>query len=183
MARVCRLLLTAAVALALTAAIPAGALAHTASPRLAPDTCHGTVFGNVQLQNVASHLYLAESTVSDQAVLYSKSDQRWDGFRDRQGFLIIFRCGTHDALTDALRADCRKGYKDCARVAPYTNSTLQRWTRKVSGKGSVWTIQSLGAGALNKVINDPAGSKVSGTFAVMSKYSATRTTEQFASHS
>src|SRR5579884_3331012 len=87
-------------AILLAGLAPAAALAAAAGPAAAPQSCTGPVFSNVKLQNQASRGYLAQSTSGSDAVLYSASNQTWDGYRDPAGHLIIYRCGTNNVLTD-----------------------------------------------------------------------------------
>src|SRR5579859_2667022 len=129
MPRIRRLILYPGLAAVLFAMMaPASAMAQAAGPDAVPATCSGPVFSNVKLQNVSSHGYLAESTSSDSAVLYSASNQTWDGFRDSAGHLIIYRCGTNDVLTDGINSRCIKNFPDCDYVQAYNDGQDQWWT-------------------------------------------------------
>jgi hypothetical protein len=129
-------------------------------------SCTGPVFGNVQLRNKKSGNYLAESTVNDNLVLYSSSTQRWDGFRDAHGHLIIYRCGTNDVLTDNPTAHCHPAFLGCGYVETYNDGPGQWWNRAVD-VGDEWVLQCVGHGAHDNVLIDPNGSKVSGTHVAM----------------
>jgi hypothetical protein len=99
---------TAAAIMAL--AVPASASASTAKTVAPPrgftaGSCGGTVFSDVDLQN-QSFGYLAQSVHNDDAVLYPSTVQRWDGYRDSAGHLVIYKCGTSDVLTDVVDAKC-----------------------------------------------------------------------------
>jgi hypothetical protein len=161
--------------------IPASASASTgrqaAEPRgFTTSSCSGTVFSNTKFQNVASHTYLAQSTTSDAAVLFSGTNQTFDGFRDSAGHLIIYRCGTNDVLTDGVNSKCMKDFKDCLYVENYTDSSDQWWTR-ITGKTN-WSIQTLDPAGDSKVLADPRGSKAV-VQVVVSGYTAGLNTQEW----
>jgi len=156
---------------------PAAAMAQSAAMPTAPDTCSGSVFSNTKLQNVASDNYLAESTSDNSAVLYTHSNQAWDGYRDSAGHVIIYRCGTNDVLTDGVNSHCRKGYGDCVYVEAYNDSQDQWWSR--IAKGNIWDLQTLDTKGKSHVIDDPLSSRSEGTHVVMEPFNSARTNEQF----
>jgi hypothetical protein len=177
MRRIRNLALCTGLASLVAVGIPAAAMAKTVTMPQAPDTCGGSVFSNVKLQNVASSNYAAESTVDDSLVLYTSTGQTWDGYRDPDGHLVIYRCGTNDVLTDHPDAKCSKGYASCAYVTPYNDKADQWWTRIVSGAD--WYLQSLDTSGHSYVLNDPLSTKAEGTHVVLDPYMQGRTNEEF----
>jgi hypothetical protein len=167
-------------------AVPAGASASTAKMVAPPrgfttSSCGGTVFSNVDLQN-QSFGYLAQSVHNDDAVLYPSTFQRWDGYRDSAGHLVIYRCGTNDVLTDVIDAKCRKNFKDCLGVQSYTDSPDQWWTR-LDSSATVWTLQTLDPSGEGKVVCDPNASTSPATQLVLSAYKSSLPNEKFNVHS
>jgi hypothetical protein len=165
-------------------AVPASASASSAKTVAAPrgfttSSCSGTVFSNVDLQN-QSYGDLAQSVSNSNAVLYSSTFQRWDGYRDSAGHLVIYKCGTDDVLTDVVNAKCIKNFKDCLYVEPYTDSSSQWWSRIYSS--TVWSLQTLDPAGNNKVICDPKASRTSGTQLVLSPYTSSLPNEKFNVH-
>jgi hypothetical protein len=182
MPKVRHLMLCSGLASAMLAiSVPAAALAQANGGNPATASCTGPVFSNIKLQNVSALTYVAQSTVknSTQAVLFSATNQTWDGYRDSAGHLIIYKCGTNDVLTDAIGSKCKLNFKDCVSVEAYNNFSDQWWTRIVSDNGKIWTLQTLDASGDSKVMNDPYASKTSGTPVVMSTYTSTLQNEQF----
>ncbi|HEY1916927.1 MAG TPA: hypothetical protein VGH27_15265 [Streptosporangiaceae bacterium] len=165
-------------------AVPASASASTAKTVALPrgftlTTCSGSVFSNVDLQN-QSYGYLAQSVADSNAVLYPSTTQRWDGYRDSAGHLVIYKCGTNDALTDVVGAKCRKNFKDCLSVESYNDAPDQWWTRVFTP--TVWSLQTLDPAGDNKVVDDPDASTGSGVQLVMSTYVSSLPNERFNVH-
>jgi hypothetical protein len=177
--------LAGAAAAMMALAMPASASASTgktvAEPRgFTLSSCTGPVFSDVDLQN-QSFGYLAQSVSSTDGVLYPTTTQRWDGYRDSAGHLIIYKCGTNDVLTDRVGAKCRKNFKDCLYVEPYNDGSDQWWSRIFTT--TVWSLQTLDPSGGNKVICDPQASKTPGTRLVLSTYTASLPNEKFNVHS
>lgn len=181
MLRVSRLVLACGTILATSLAYmaPANASMSHVAHGIRPEACTGPVFGSVKLQNVASNNYLAESTSSDFAVLYTGTNQTWDGYRDGAGHLIIYRCGTSDALTDDVGANCINPFADCVTVTPYNDGEDQWWTRDENSSGTIWELQTLDGNGGSKAIDDPGDSKSDSQRVVMYPQSLSDTAEQF----
>jgi len=177
MRRIRNLVLLPSLAALVAVSLPAAAMAKATAAHQAPASCGGTVFHGIKLQNIAADNYMAESVSSDDLVLYHNSGQYWDGFRDHSGHLIIYRCGTHDVLTDKPDAKCLKGYAGCAYVTPYKDSSDQWWSRIITG--SSWALETIHSTSNNYVLNDPQSTKVQGTHVVMDPYAVGRTNEEF----
>jgi hypothetical protein len=172
MRRINKIAVSAGIAALMAVAAPAVAMAHTGRSVPEPagfrlSSCSGTVFSNTSLRNKNSGNYLAESTVNDNLVLYSGTSQRWDGFRDAAGHLIIYRCGTNDVLTDNPTAQCKPAYRQCAYVEPFNDNQDQWWNRIISGDD--WNIQCVGPNARGSVLIDPRGFKSPGTHVALKK--------------
>jgi hypothetical protein len=185
-----KLALYAGTASLLAAAAPAAALAHTtttagaktirvAEPKgFKEDSCTGTVFSDTTLRNVAGGDYLAKSVSSSQAVQYSSTGQRIDGYRDSAGHLIMYICGTNYVYEAKTGANCVKGHAMCVEAVKYTDNEAEWWTRYIKSNND-WVLQTLDPHASSYVMEDPGGSKTSGTDVVMAASDSGNTSQEF----
>jgi hypothetical protein len=165
MRRISKLAVFAGMASLLAVGAPAAAMAHTGRPALEPpgfkmDSCTGTEFGDASFESAAAPGYfLAKSTRDTNLVLVNATAQRFDGYADPSGHLIIYICGTNLVFTDNPKGDCFKGFSACVYLENYTDSRDQWWTRVYNGddqenivskaRPKSWTITDPGSRAAN----------------------------------
>lgn len=189
-----KLWLSAGIASLLAVGVPAAAMAHTGTDHAAArhastgravrepagfhlNSCTGTVFSNTTLQNVTSGDYMAKSNVDDSLVLYTHTDERFDGYRDADGHLIIYLCDTSDVLTDNPAAKCMTGYRACAYVEPYNDDPDQWWNRYVHS--NIWYVQCVAPKTGDWVLTDPHGTNAEGTHVTLTPLKNNFTNEEW----